>query len=549
MSKIIGVTVGSPLPKPNLKQTDPNKGDYVKGKDIIPAKVSQLENDAEYIASNDLTGAVNDALAQAKASGEFDGSDGKDGENGVSIVAVSQTTTSFTDGGANIVTVTLGDGNSSQFTVRNGSKGSKGADGVSATHSWSGTTLTVTSASGTSSANLKGDKGDKGDSVKGDDGVSPTVAVSKSGKVTTISITDKSGTKTATINDGVDGSSGSNGKDGTSVTVKSVSESSADGGNNVVTFSDGKTVTIKNGSKGSAGSNGSNGTSVTVSNVSTSSADGGSNVVTFSDGKTLTVKNGSKGSTGATGADGKTPVRGTDYWTTADQEAIVQQVIAALGTPVFGRVDADNNIILTGELADGTYTVKYEDADGEVTEIGTLNNIPVPTYTNVLPLATTNDGKTVYNGTGYKVGARIGSSGSEGTVGNTAATNPIFLTGYIKVPAGATIRMENCFIDTNGVNGTINNTADKNYYGHELSGLYGCMVYTNLYAPTFDDTTTNYHWSTFANYSLCTPKPTVDGNGYVTEFTLNTTTEKYIRMHLGGDPTKAIITVNEPITD
>lgn len=31
--KIIGVTVGSPLPKPNLMQTDPTKGDYVKGKE------------------------------------------------------------------------------------------------------------------------------------------------------------------------------------------------------------------------------------------------------------------------------------------------------------------------------------------------------------------------------------------------------------------------------------------------------------------------------------------------------------------------------------
>lgn len=28
--------------------------------------------------------------------------------------------------------------------------------------------------------------------------------------------------------------------------------------------------------------------------------------------------------------DGKTPVKGTDYWTPADQEAIVRQVIAAL---------------------------------------------------------------------------------------------------------------------------------------------------------------------------------------------------------------------------
>lgn len=69
------------------------------------------------------------------------------------------------------------------------------------------------------------------DGTDGKDGISPTVAVSKSGKVTSISITDKNGTKTATINDGTDGT---NGKDGTSVTVKSVSESDADGGSNMV---------------------------------------------------------------------------------------------------------------------------------------------------------------------------------------------------------------------------------------------------------------------------------------------------------------------------
>ena len=70
------------------------------------------------------------------------------------------------------------------------------------------------------------------------------------------------------------------------------------------------------------------------------------------------------------GDPGYTPQKGTDYWTAADQEAIVQQVITALGTPVFGTVDADNNIILTGELADGTYTIKYEDVNGNVVDIG-----------------------------------------------------------------------------------------------------------------------------------------------------------------------------------
>lgn len=33
MKKIIGNTVGTGLPKPNMMQTNPNKGDYVRGKE------------------------------------------------------------------------------------------------------------------------------------------------------------------------------------------------------------------------------------------------------------------------------------------------------------------------------------------------------------------------------------------------------------------------------------------------------------------------------------------------------------------------------------
>lgn len=64
---------------------------------------------------------------------------------------------------------------------------------------------------------LQGAKGDKGDAftyadftptqleaLKGENGVSPTVTLSKEGKVTTLTITDAGGTKTTTINDGKD---------------------------------------------------------------------------------------------------------------------------------------------------------------------------------------------------------------------------------------------------------------------------------------------------------------------------------------------------------
>jgi hypothetical protein len=73
---------------------------------------------------------------------------------------------------------------------------------------------------------------------------------------------------------------------------------------------------------------------------------------------------------GATGAAGKTPVKGVDYWTEADREAILNEVMQALSTPVYGRVDEENNIIITAQLADGTYTLKYENADGTKVDIG-----------------------------------------------------------------------------------------------------------------------------------------------------------------------------------
>lgn len=89
--------------------------------DMNNERVKLNAKDAETIMGMSLNDAINNALAQAKASGEFDGEDG--------------------------------------------------ANGVSATHIWNGTTLTITSASGTSSANLKGDKGDKGDTgVQGEKG-------------------------------------------------------------------------------------------------------------------------------------------------------------------------------------------------------------------------------------------------------------------------------------------------------------------------------------------------------------------------------------------
>ena len=61
------------------------------------------------------------------------------------------------------------------------------------------------------------------------------------------------------------------------------------------------------------------------------------------------------------------------YLTESDKPDIVAMVIEALGgNPVFGYVDEDNNIIVSGNLPDGTYTVKYELEDGSTVDIGEL---------------------------------------------------------------------------------------------------------------------------------------------------------------------------------
>ena len=54
------------------------------------------------------------------------GTPGKDGDDGVSVTKVEQTTTSTADSGTNVITVTLSDGQTFNFNVKNGSKGSKG---------------------------------------------------------------------------------------------------------------------------------------------------------------------------------------------------------------------------------------------------------------------------------------------------------------------------------------------------------------------------------------------------------------------------------------
>ena len=342
--------------------------------------------------------------------------------------------------------------------------------------------------------------------------------------------------------------------------IKQTTTSTADGGNNVITatLDNGTTETfnIKNGSKGSTGSKGDTGAAgvgiKSVVQTTTSSADGGNNVITVTktDGTTSTfvVKNGSKGSTGAAGAkgaDGYTPVKGVDYWTPADQESIVQQVIAALGTPVFGTVDANNNIILSGELTDGFYAVKYEDSDGNVIAIGNLGISSAPAYTNLLSTAIGQDG-AVLNGVGYVDGYRLsGDCNAAGQLSYHSAASGYFLTGYMpitkeQIETGCTIYVKGVNLTANDGNVRMLVAPDYNYTGY-INNVK--IVNDSIPGVTFTQIADQYYKFSLSYDFL--------RNGNYPHATTGAAFSdvKYFRMSLSGSGEGVIITLNQEITD
>ena len=160
-----------------------------------------------------------------------------------------------------------------------------GSFDIEAEETEDGCVVTITNPAGEKSVTIKGDKGDTG--PKGDAGISPTATVTQTSSGARITITDAGGTTTANINNGSKGDKGDKGDAGVSPTV------------NVTQTSSGARITI---------------------------TDAGGTT-------TANISNGSKGDTGATGPAGPagaTPIKGTDYFTQADIDDMVDAVISEL---------------------------------------------------------------------------------------------------------------------------------------------------------------------------------------------------------------------------
>ena len=158
--------------------------------------------------------AVKTEIEQALENGDFDGPAGPKGDDGQSPTITIGT---VTKGDAAAATLTGTYPNYVlNLTLPKGDTGPTGADGQSPTLAIG--TVQTGSAGSDASASMSGNypnyelnltipRGENGaDGVDGANGISPTVEVSKTGKVTTITITDATGPHTATINDGADGS-------------------------------------------------------------------------------------------------------------------------------------------------------------------------------------------------------------------------------------------------------------------------------------------------------------------------------------------------------
>ena len=113
----------------NGKDGDPGED----GKDGTSVTVTNVTESTEDGGENVVTFSDGTAVKirnGSKGSAGKDGASGSDGEDGVSITSVEQTTTSEADGGTNVITVTLSNGQKATFNIKNGSKGSAGAPGA-----------------------------------------------------------------------------------------------------------------------------------------------------------------------------------------------------------------------------------------------------------------------------------------------------------------------------------------------------------------------------------------------------------------------------------
>lgn len=114
------------------------------------------------------------------------------------------------------------------------------------------------------------------------------------------------------------------------------------------------------------------------------------------------------------------------------------------GGDVTGTIDENNNIILSGNIADGNYTLKYENDDGTYTEVGVLK---VGGYTNLFSI----DGEGFANNTDF-----------------SGASSGRFLTNYIPCKDGDVIHVKGATVYKARAHNSVGNTWGTAIYAASL---------------------------------------------------------------------------------
>ena len=198
---------------------------------------------------------------------------------------------------------------------------------------------------------------------------------------------------------------------------------------------------------------------------------------------------------------------------TGTEEEFAEKLAFLMGYSVFGCVDENNDVILSGNLADGTYTLKYEMADGTYSEIGNLV---------VGEIVAEPVNLFVIGGDGYIINGRCSSTGAD-----RSDSNGYIVSNYIEVENGDTVYIKNA---------TVSNSASA-YSGMKLTGNNTIGL-----VPSTSESITNDS----------------EANG-ITQFTINKADAAYVRICIVISSGTAItndivaskniiITKNEPLS-
>ena len=180
---------------------------------------------------------------------------------------------------------------------------------------------------------------------------------------------------------------------------------------------------------------------------------------------------------------------------------------------IIGYIDSDNSIILSGSLANDTYTVKYEMEDGTYVDIGSLSLGNTTEIINQIPLSIGSDGKPFNGGQGWKTGYRL-----SGSSGNESSGTGVEVTGFIPCKVGDTIYIKGITDD-----------------GTHVMGIYD---------------------SSFVTVATASIKEKFTLDGSVVSVTINSnfssikdeTNTAYFRISANTIDNNSIITVNQPLT-